>query len=173
MSGMKIRAYAPAGGPSLAEVALSNATALCNRWLDQPTGEVWREQAANEILAAMDTDPVSDLGIVGLNVENGEATLDVASCGPASQATLLAVVAAIGDLLHTENPPNYVEFEVIQGTHSYIAHVRTGDRPSPHTLRRQAEQRITAALDALDDHADDPTEVIARARAVLREQAEQ
>lgn len=161
------------GGPTQAETDIDNVVALCDRWMG--SGIVWwRRRAAAEIMDMLtaEPDPTRDLLLVDMRAENNEAVIDVAAGGPHSHAALLATVAAMGNLLHEKNPPNYVEFEVVTSEHTYIAHVRTDDKPSPHTLRQQAEDRIALARCILETEGD-PSKRLERALRILAEDGPQ
>ena len=168
--GARYRARTLSDGPTLAEVTVSDVADLCNTWMNTPGIAWWRKRAAREIMDTLtaEPDPTSDLAIVGMGTEHGEAVLNVAAGGPRSHAALLATVAAMGELLDEHNPPNYVEFEVITAERTYITHVCTADKPSPHTLRMQAEQRIAEVREALAGDGD-PNARIAAALRLLGE----
>lgn len=103
-----------------------------------------------------DLDTIADeFGIKGLTMEDGIATLTTAPTTEQSRALVLAMSLACGRMLDDDQATNYVEFEVSPAGHpGYIVHVRRGERPSPHDLRKAADARI-AELEAQRDRITD------------------
>lgn len=143
---------------------------------DHPLTRSMREEAApfvDGVLNALfpDTegapDPTSDMLIkaMGANPEGG-IDLTLAAGGPNSEGVLLAIADACSDMLDKHNAENYVEFGVTKrGREAMLVTVRPAHRPSPHQLRRQAEDKLDAILAAIaspdgaePDHAHDPAE---------------
>jgi hypothetical protein len=96
----------------------------------------------------------------GLTIENGVATLETE---PAREI-LLTLVAAMRTMLDSYGAQNYLETEITapsvaldlrdgqNPTDSYTVTIQRRQRPTPHEFRQQAEARIAAALEVLDDY---------------------
>lgn len=151
--------------PTVSDVVVDRVQQLHDKWVNNP--RLRRGAAARELNEAMTIDPLADTQMLGVAAENGNAVLRAGAQGPQSHAVLLALTAEMGQMLHTRSAPNYVEFEVITKSESFIAHVRTGDRPSPHDLRRRAESRLAELEHALTDADNDPRGFVAEARRVI------
>ena len=97
----------------------------------------------------LDPDAIADeFGIESLGVVDGVATLTTTPTTEQSRALVLAMSLACGKMLDDDQATNYVEFEVSPAGHpGYIVHVRRGERPSPHDLRKSADARV-AELEA-------------------------
>ncbi|MEV4155434.1 hypothetical protein AB0J48_20630 [Nocardia salmonicida] len=114
----------------------------------------WVRSMAAELLAARarvtelesGRDIADDFGLQSLAVENGAAILTTAPTTDQARALVLAMSEACGKMLDDDQASNYIEFEVHKAQHpGYVVHVRRAERPSPHTLRREAEARADKA----------------------------
>jgi hypothetical protein len=95
-----------------------------------------------------------------LTVENGVVTLETE---PAREI-LLTLVASMRTMLDSYGAQNYLETEVTAPSvaldlrdgqnpqDSYTVTIQRRQRPTPHEFRQQAEARIAAALEVLDDY---------------------
>lgn len=86
-------------------------------------------------------------GIQSLTTENGVATLTTTPTTEQARELVLAMSLACGKMLDDDQAPNYIEFEVSPaGRLGYVVTVRRSCRPTPHSLRRDAEARADEAL---------------------------
>lgn len=97
----------------------------------------------------------NEFGIQSLTTENGVPTLTTVPTTEQARGLVLAMSLACGRMLDDDQAQNYVEFEVSPANQpGYIVHVRRAGGPSPHTLRREAENRageLERRLDRVTD----------------------
>ena len=104
-------------------------------------------------------------GIRSLKAEGGAMDLTLQANTDESEALLLAMSDACGQMLDRHDATNYVEFTVRKrGRSAYVVHVRRDLGKTPHTLREEAEaerdaaraahQALTEAVRAMVEGAD-------------------
>ncbi|MCZ4557948.1 hypothetical protein O4215_20515 [Rhodococcus maanshanensis] len=122
-------------------------------------------------------DPTSDMMLKSMTPTATGVDLVMEAGGPNSEAVLLAIADSCDALLAKHGAENYVEFGVEKdGLERYLVCVRRSVRPSPHDLRKRADQRA-AALEArianthavLDDAEGDQDVAYFVAVSVVRE----
>jgi len=90
-----------------------------------------------------ENDPVDEMQIHSFDVKDGVMNLKMTSGGEESEAVLLAMSDAMGELLDKHDATNYVEFDLHKrGRPAYSVCVRRFHKPTPHDLRVQAEARV-------------------------------
>lgn len=97
-----------------------------------------------EVLAAaghLADDPTDDMLLKSLTANEGHVDLTMEAGGPKSEAVLLAISDACGQMLDEHDATNYVEFTVAKaGRPAYVVNVRRTVGRTPHQLRLAAEK---------------------------------
>lgn len=87
-----------------------------------------------------------DLLLRSLSTNGGNLDIELEAGGPNSEQALLLISDACGQMLDDNAATNYVEFTVSKRERpTYIVLVRRYAKPTPHDLRRAAEDERDAA----------------------------